>query len=62
MDSIGSEKPVCNTLFEAVRIKWIAEVLVGIAVVFTERSCRHSQLIGWLEVFQNFTPTTFIVG
>ena len=62
MNAIGGEKPVLDALPEAVLVNRIAEVSVGVAVVFTQWRGRHPELVGRLEVLEDFPPAALIAG
>jgi hypothetical protein len=56
MHAIRCEEAVINALPQAVGVNGIAEIEVGVAVVFAFRCGGHTELIGRFEVFENLTP------
>ena len=61
VDAIRREETVVNALPQAVGVNGIAEVKVGVAVVFAFRSGRHAELIGRFKVFENLAPVGFFL-
>src|SRR5207248_4026172 len=56
LDAIRREKAVFDSLPQAVLVNWIAEVKVGVASFIAQRCGCHAELVGGLEVFENFAP------
>src|SRR5439155_24632113 len=42
VDTVRRQEPIVNALAEAVSVEWIAEVGIGVTVVFAKRRGRHS--------------------
>ncbi len=62
MDAVRREEAVVNALAQAVGINRVAEVEVGIAVLIAQGSGGHAQLIGRLEIFEDFAPVRVFLG
>src|SRR5262245_18623718 len=62
MHPIRREKAVLDSLAQAVFVKGIPEVTVGVDVFLSKWCCGHSKLISGTEVLQNPTPRAFVVG
>ena len=59
VDSIWREKAVFDSLPQAVLVNRIAEVKIGVAGFIAQRCGCHAELVGGLEVFENFAPVRF---
>ena len=62
VNAIGGEEAVVDALAQAVGVDRIAEVEVGVAVFVAQRRGRHAELIGGLEVFEDFAPVAVVPG
>jgi hypothetical protein len=62
MDAVRREESVINALPQAVGVKRIVKVAIGVAVIMPQRRCRHADLKCRLEILQNFAPVAFIAG
>jgi hypothetical protein len=62
VNPIWREKPVINSLPQTVSVDWITKISVAVPILFAQWRGGHTKLIGWLEVFKDFAPITFIAG
>src|SRR5437867_953805 len=62
MDAVGRQEAIVNALPEAVSVNRVAEIDIGVAVFVAQRRGRHAELIGGLEVFQDFAPVGIFLG
>src|SRR5438445_7392888 len=53
MDTVGREETIVDALPQAIRVERIAEVDVGIAVIFALGGGGHAKLVGGLEIFED---------
>ena len=60
VDPVGREKTVIDALTQTVLVDRIAEIQIGVAVVFAQRRRRHAKLEGGLEMFKNDAPRTVV--
>ena len=56
MHAVRREEAVVDALAQTVFVDRIAEVEVGVAVIFAQRRRGHAELIGGLEVFEDLPP------
>src|SRR5439155_4973828 len=56
VDAIGREEALVNALAQAVGVNRVAEVEVSVAVLIAQWSGGHAELVGGLEVFEDFAP------
>jgi hypothetical protein len=62
MHAIRRKEAVVNALLEAVLIDRVAEIQVGVAVVLALRCSSHAELVGRLEIFEDFAPVGIVLG
>ena len=60
MNAVGGEEPVVDALAQAVGVDGVPEVVVGVAVLFAQRSRRHAELVGGLEVVEDLPPVAVV--
>lgn len=60
MHTIRSEEAVFNSLLETVGVDRVAEVAVGITVVFAQRCGGHAELVRRFEVLEDLTPVALV--
>ena len=62
MDAVRRKESVIDALPEAVGVERIVKVAVGVAVIVSQRGCRHADLKCRLEILENLAPVAFIAG
>ena len=62
MHAVRGQEAVVDALPQAVGVDRVAEVAVGVDVVLPLRRGRHADLVGRLEVFQDFPPVAIVAG
>ena len=62
MHTIRRQEAVIDALLQAVGVERIAEISVGVSVVFAQRRCGHAELKCRLEIFENLAPVALVAG
>ena len=62
MHFVRGQKPILDTLTQAVCVKRITKIAIGVSVIPSERGSSHSELIGRLKIGQNLPPVALILG
>ena len=57
-----SKEAILDPLPQAIGIKGVAEIFIGIYIISTSRCGSHPDLGGRVEIFQNLAPTAFFIG
>lgn len=62
VDTVRGQEAVVDALPQAVGVERVAEVAVRVPVVLAEWRGGHAQLVGEMEVLQDFPPAAFVAG